>query len=135
MIEEFVKLDDLYKKNPFIYEINEDYYYIGHGICQWCASHDALDWFKLYREALDRIGRDKISSRSSDIVEEDLSVLVRYYRKVMAYSASNVEESERHTYRNQIDKLIASFSEIQKSELLRQMKDYENVFYYHRRRL
>ena len=134
MIERLVKLEDLYKKYPFIYEVSEDYYFIGWGICKRCDSSIALDYYEAYKKALFEAGMEKVSSGSNDIEEDKLDTLLYYFRKVKAYSDIAVDDEELLTFRKKIEEMVFSLSEKQKDELLRQLNDFVSVFYYYYRR-
>lgn len=134
MIENMIKLDDLYKKYPFIYETDGDYYYIGWGICKQCSSSIALDYYKLYKKTLNEIGEEKVASRNNDIDEEMLDTLLWCFRKVKAYSDIAVDNEDLRLFRGKIENFICSLSDEQQRTLLEQLRNFVNVFYYYYRR-
>ncbi|GEM_PF-2674457 len=45
-----IKIDDLFKLRPFIYECDGDCYVLGQGICQYCADTAITNDFSKYQK-------------------------------------------------------------------------------------
>jgi len=134
MVEKLVKLEDLYKKYPFIYELSGDYYIIGLGICKLCCSSNAITYYEAFKKSLNEVGIEKVTMGSYDVAEDKLDTLLYYFRKVIAYCDIAVDDAEPSTFRKKIENLISSLSNTRKDELLRQLKIFVNLFYYYYRR-
>lgn len=130
-----MKLEDLFKKYPFVYEVNQKYYYLGQGVCKECDSTFAISYFEDYKKFLEQIGRDVIASQTRNIDEESLDTLIYCFRKVKAYSDIKVEPEDYKTYRQRISDLVDTLSILEQQKLLQQLEDFVNVFYYYYKKI
>ncbi len=135
MTMNLIKLDDMYKKYPFIYKVSGEYYYIGAGICKACTDADAINYYNDYLNAMLAIGREELSSHNIERRDSRVENLIYYFRKVILCSEINIDKNDQSTYRRDIEVLIDLLSEEQKDSLLMQLVDYVNVFYYYNRDL
>lgn len=78
-----VKLEDIIKKYPFMYEVNGKIYHIGNFVFKECDNQIALEYFNNYKSLIDRINRNKFVDRQLD--ETETEELVYYFRKIIAY--------------------------------------------------
>ena len=128
-------LEDLYKKYPFVYKLDGEYFFIGWGIFKTCNSEMAICYYEKYEKLLQIIGEDKLELKSYDIDEEQLESIIKYFRKIKAYSDIAVVEDDMPNFRKMIDEFISMRSTEQQEELLRQLRNFVNVFHYYYRML
>ena len=62
-----MRLEDLYKKYPFVYKLDEKYFFLGWGICKTCNSEMAIYYFEKYEELLQTIGEEKLESKEKEL--------------------------------------------------------------------
>lgn len=127
-----MRLEDLYKKYPFVYKLDGEYFFLGWGICRPCNSEMAIHYFEKYEELLQVIGEEKIESNSYDIGRAELESIIKYFRKVKAYSDVAVSDEDMPVFRKNFNDFILTRSAEQQKELLRQLKNFVNVFHYYR---
>ena len=128
-----MRLEDLYKKYPFVYKLDEKYFFLGWGICKTCNSEMAIFYFEKYEELLQTIGEEKLESKSYDIEEAELESLIKCFRKVKAYSDIAVSDEDMPVFRKNLNEFILARSAEQQEALLRQLKNFVNVFHYYYR--
>ena len=128
-----MRLEDLYKKYPFVYKLDENYFFLGWGICKTCNSKMTIYYFEKYEELLQTIGEEKIESKSYDIEEAELEGIIKCFRKVKAYSDIAVSDEDMPVFRKNLNEFILARSAEQQEELLRQLKNFVNVFHYYYR--
>ena len=102
-----MRLEDLYKKYPFVYKLDDNYFFIGWGICKVCDSEGAITYFKKYEELLQIIGEEKLESKSYDIEEAQLESIIKCFRKVKAYSDIAVVEDDMPIFRKTLNEFIS----------------------------
>lgn len=128
-----MKLEDLYKKYPFIYEVNNVYYYLGWGICKICDSEIALSYYRKYKNCIQSIGSEVLAG-NKEIDDGQLDQLLYYFRKVKAYSDIATDEKEMSSFRNDITQFLNHLKEEEKNMLYVQLTDFVNTFHYYYRR-
>lgn len=128
-----INLKDIYKKYPFVYELDGEYYFLGWGICKICNSEMAIYYYKKYQELVQKIGEETLALRSYDIDETELESLIKCFRKVKAYSDIATNENEMAFFREELNNFVATRCIEQQEDLLRQLKNFVNVFHYYYR--
>lgn len=93
----------------------------------------AIFYFEKYEELLQTIGEEKLESKSYDIEEAELESLIKCFRKVKAYSDIAVSDEDMPVFRKNLNEFILARSAEQQEELLRQLKNFVNVFHYYYR--
>lgn len=127
-----INLEDLYKKYPFVYELDEEYFFLGWEICKPCNSEMAIYYYKKYEELVQKIGEEILALRSYDIDETELESLIKSFRKVKAYSdiATDencdiaTDENEMAVFRDKLNNFVATRCIEQQETLLRQLKNF-----------
>lgn len=127
-----VKLEDITKKYPFIYEVKDDFYIIGCGAFAPCKSQFAISYYQNYREAINKLGRDFIQEHHYDY-PEDFDALVYNFRKVKAYADIGIPNEDRAMAGRIIPEFLESLDEKEKEKLLHQVEDYVASFWYYNR--
>lgn len=130
-----MKLEDLYKKYPFVYQIDGEYYYLGNGVCKVCDSRFAISYYEEYKKILHQIGEDVVASESYNIDGDLLDSLIYNFRKVKAYSNVESTNEDQVSYRKKIADLIDSLTEDEKIKILNQLENFVRVFRYYYRKL
>jgi len=130
-----MKLEDLNKKYPFVYQVDGKYYYLGNGVCKVCDSRFAISYYEEYKKILCQIGEDVVASESYNIDDDLLDSLICNFRKVKAYSNIESKKEDRVSYRKRIADLIDSLTEEEKIQLLKQLENFVHVFRYYYRKL
>lgn len=128
-----VKLEDISKKHPFIYEIDNTFYIMGANAFEEYDSI-GLDYYRKYRECINKFGREKIYPYSlSNEDPKEVKNLVRAFSKVKTYAdAAKTDNFRAHI---ELEEFIANLSEDNRKKLLEQLEDYVNVFWYYDRSL
>ena len=127
-----IKLEDITKKYPFIYEINNDYYIMGLDAFEKCQSDRAINRYKEYKAEINRLGREAIQQQKYDN-SDDFSALVFYFRKVMSHANINSSFEECSKNRHNLHDFLCNLKPSEKEILLRQLEDYVAVFGYYNR--
>lgn len=126
-----VKLEDLYKKYPFMYEVDGEIYVIGHGVFKKNDSGIAAEYFSRYREYIDRIGRENIQPYELDDVDAD--GLIYLYKKVLAYADIAHTEYDKD-FKTNLFEFISELGNEKKDMLYAQLEDFIRSFWYYNRR-
>ena len=134
MINSIVKLEDIHKKYPFIYEVDEEYFYIGFGVCERCDSSSALKYYEQYKKSCVEIDLGKIISMSYDIDDDLLDAMLFSFRKVKAYSEIEADNTEASIQRKKTEDLIDSLSGEQRDNLYEQLLVFVGAFQLNNRR-
>lgn len=129
-----MNLENLYKKYPFIYKVEDKYYYLGWGICNECTSEIAIHYYEKYIELIKKIGEDTLATKGHNMGDAELDNLLYLFRKVMAYSDIEVKEEEMHGFKKKLNAFLETNSETQNIELEKQLTNFIHVFYYYYRR-
>lgn len=128
-----MNLEDLYKKYPLIYEVNNMYYYLGWGICKICDSDIALSCYKKYKKCIQSIGSEVIAS-NKNIDDEQLEQLLYYFRKVKAYSDIVTDKNDMPNFKNELFQFLNQLDKGEQDKLCDQLTDFVNTFHYYNRR-
>lgn len=124
-----VELEEIYKKYPFVYEVNEELMIIGSGVFKQCTQDIIQTYYNRYKEKIREIGRDKILTHKLDDVEID--TLIYLFRKLMSYADVSSDTYDGNAKGNLL-KYLSGLSQEGKEELLLQLEDYIYCFgYYH----
>lgn len=130
-----VKLEDLYKKYPFIYEVDEKYYYIGWGICKECTSKFALSYYEDFKKTVEEVGEEILAQGDCNKIDEDqLDSLLYFFRKVKAYSDIEVDSNDMPTFRKQLNDFLDGISLEEKQKLQHQLEIFVDTFHYYYKR-
>lgn len=128
-----MNLEDLYKKYPYIYEVNNGYYYLGWGICKICDSNIALSYYEKYKKCIQSIGSEVIAS-NKNIDDEQLDQLLYYFRKVKAYSDIATDKNDMPNFKNELFQFLNQLDKGEQEKLCEQLTDFVNTFHYYNRR-
>lgn len=126
-------LGDLYKKYPFIYEIDNAYYYIGWGICKRCNSDMALHYYSKYKDCIQYVDLKAIAE-GRNLDNQQFDDLLYYFRKVLAYSDIAVKREDMPEFRQDIYKLIKQLDDIENEKLFQQLINFVSVFHLYYKR-
>jgi len=126
-----VNLEDLYKKYPFIYEVDGELYVIGHGVFRKNTSVIAERYFRSYRECVNKVGRENIIPYELSV--QDADALTDLYKKVMDYASIAAMESDNE-YKGKLFDFIYGLDKEKQDSLYEQLEDYIKVFWYYNRR-
>ena len=121
---QIIKLNELYKKYPFIYKVHDDYFFIGTGICKPCYSKVALDYFNRYTSILNDVDDKMIIEYSDWLSRIDGNIkdaLLYCFRKIKAYSESNVDTKDLLIFKKRIEDFTLHLSESEKTDLHKQL--------------
>jgi len=109
--EVFPMLERLLKLPGFIYQINQDYYYLGKWICKACTEVNETDCVMMYE-----------MSRSAD----DFQETALYFNKLRAYSDFALEiPYNAAAIRKNMSELIDSLSDASRLRLEKQIQHVE----------
>lgn len=114
-------LNELYKKHPFIYCINEKYYAMGQRVCAECPSNivGLSGPYRIYKEALNK----EMSQLDAWKIVHKLMFRAEYVR-------DNIDGDNKTSFSEKLEKL--NFSENEKKELENQLLDFINFWKKHR---
>ncbi len=132
MIQNMRELEGICKKYPFVYEGTEEFFFIGSGICKKCTSEMALYYYDLYKKCIKEIGEENLASKYSAIDEDKLEQLLYYFRKVKAHSDIALEDNYVDC-RKETMELLYSMPDKEQMDVLRQLRNFVNVFHYYHR--
>ena len=127
-----VKLEDIIKKYPFMYEIDGELYHIGYGIFKKCTSAFAENYYKNFVKTVNEIDRNRIKPYTLESEEAD--TLVYYFRKVKSYSdladsRENIAEENKKAFT-----FINNLTQETKDDLLKQLEVFVDSFWYYNHR-
>ncbi len=127
-----IRLEDIKAKYPFIYEIKDNYYIMGHDTFAICNSDAAISRYKEYRNEINRIGREAVQQHIYNNPNE-YSDLVYYFRKVMFHANIDVPFEECSLNRNNLREFLVTLNASERDILLHQLEDYVATFWYFNR--
>ena len=127
-----IKLEDITNKYPFIYEVQDKFYIIGRSTFAVCSSRFAIEYFRLYREEIKKLGRLYIQERHYDN-KSDFNSLVYYFRKVKAYANIDLPNEEKVKAKERIYEFLDKLKLEERQSLLEQVEDYVASFWYFNR--
>lgn len=127
-----VKLDDLIKKYPFMYEVNGEIYQIGCGVFKICDSRIGITYFMQYRDFIKKVGRENIIKYKLQGEEEEH--LVYLFRKIKAYSELDEQNVSIGEANEKILTFIDSLNKEYTDDLREQLEDYINSFWHYNRK-
>lgn len=125
-------LDDLTKKYPFMYEVDDKVYQIGLGVFKECDSLIRKTYFMRYREFIKKVGRDNIVRDKLQGEEEEY--LIYLFRKIKTYSELDEINILIGEVNKEIRMFIDSLNSEQKNNLGEQLEDYINSFWHYYKR-
>lgn len=126
-----IQLEDIYKKYPFIYEVEGNLYQFGSGAFKEGVSKQGEQYYSLYKEELNRIGRDNI--RPHELEAMDVKTLVYAFRKIKSYCDCENQNTDYNESKHNLLGYIENLSADAKNDLLQQIEDYVHVFWYYNR--
>lgn len=127
-----IKLEDIIKKYPFMYEIDGELYHIGNGVFEKCTSQFAEHYYEKFVNTVDGINRDRIKPYTLE--DEEADTLVYYFRKVKSYSdladsSENITEASKKAF-----SFINNLTQETKDDLLKQLEIFVDSFWYYNHR-
>lgn len=128
-----IKLEDIVKKYPFMYEVEEKIYYIGNGVFRECTDSLSFEYFKRYRDYIVLVGRETIAT--SSLNNEEAEALTYYFRKVKNRSDYDKNIDDPIQAKKDALEFISNLSYETTKKLFLQLEDYVNIFknYYYPR--
>lgn len=127
-----LKIEDIIKKYPFMYEADGEIYHIGHLVFMKCNNQIALRYFNNYQSLIDRMDRDKFINGQLD--ETETEDLVYYFRKIKAYSEICPLEERNINSNKETINFISALNKESKNSLLVQLENYVYAFQYYSRK-
>jgi len=124
-----IKIEDIIKKYPFMYEVNGEIYHIGHLVFAKCDNQIALQYFNNYQSLIDQIDRDKFINGQID--ETEIEDLVYYFRKIKAYSEIHPLEDRTSKSNKDAMRFISELNEESENNLFAQLENYVYAFQYY----
>lgn len=132
---ENVKLNDISKKYPFVYEVDGKLVVMGAGILYQFPQEDFFvrrNWNN-YRETIEKIGRNRLDADTLN--SDEKTEMVRVFHTLIM-TGSQIEDAERskghhRTPEEVIWKYLENLDESQKKGTLQQMEDYIRCFHYY----
>lgn len=115
-----ITIEDIYKKEPFLYLVGDTYYYLGDGICLECLSKGELDWLKRFNESVDgyREGLLNLENLDREIIES----IDFWFSKIVTSGRNKRKDNKHSEQQNKMKRLIESCVEDEKKALLEQLR-------------
>ena len=126
-----LKIHDITKKYPFMYEVNDQIFCMGQGVFQIYTDVMGLEYFKKYRNEITFLGREFISQPYPD--HRDVKNLVHYYERVKTYSESTTKTENPAEVKAKLLAFLDSLTPDEQDKLSKQLEDYINVFRHYNR--
>lgn len=132
---ENVKLNDISKKYPFVYEVDGKLVVMGAGILYQFPQEDFFvrrNWNN-YRETIEKIGRNRLDAYV--LASDEKTEMAQVFCKLIIIG-KQIEDMERRkghhrTPEDDVRKYLADLDENQKKNVLQQLEDYVRCFHYY----
>lgn len=128
-----IQLEDIIKKYPFMYEVNNKVYHIGAYVFKECKNPLALGYFQEYQDFIKSIDRNKLINHLFN--ENEMEYLVYLFGKIKAYSDDDSFKPLVNASNNEALTFINTLNEESKKELLFQLENYVYSFWYYNRKI
>lgn len=125
------QLQDITKKYPFMYEVNDEVYCMGQGVFHICTDVMGLEYFNQYRKEVLSLGRDFIEQPYPE--DRDIKKLVYYYGKVITYSEPKMKAEDPAKIKGNLLAFLDALSPDAQEKLTEQLEDYIDVFRHYNR--
>lgn len=125
------QLQDITKKYPFMYEVNDEVYCMGQGVFHICTDVMGLEYFNQYRKEVLSLGRDFIKQPYPE--DRDIKKLVYYYGKVITYSEPKMKAEDPAKIKGNLLAFLDTLSPDAQEKLTEQLEDYIDVFRHYNR--
>ena len=125
------QLQDITKKYPFMYEVNDEVYCMGQGVFHICTDVMGLEYFNQYRKEVLSLGRDFIEQPYPE--DRDIKKLVYYYGKVITYSEPKMKVEDPAKIKGNLLAFLDALSPDAQEKLTEQLEDYIDVFRHYNR--
>ena len=125
------QLQDITKKYPFMYEVNDEVYCMGQGVFHICTDVMGLEYFNQYRKEVLSLGRDFLEQPYPE--DRDIKKLVYYYGKVITYSEPKMKAEDPAKIKGNLLAFLDALSPDAQEKLTEQLEDYIDVFRHYNR--
>lgn len=116
----------LFKSQPFIYKINDKYYFLGSDIYRLCTDQE-ISLYKKYCDAFSVL--EKRAPETIDwLTKNDVSEIVFYFNKIISDNVTDCNNQREAKAHNQIQALILSLSDETVKDIFEQRKRREYAY-------
>lgn len=124
-----MRIKDLYKKHPFIYELDGEYFYLGQGICRKCGSQRAISYYEKFKECIDAIGEKNIDPYECDKKgDEVFDNLILNFKKTYKSCKFVSTEKDISAATKKLDDFLSQLNPHETAEIERQLGIFTSVF-------
>ncbi len=124
-----IKIEDIVKKHPFIYEVEGSLYYIGNGVFRSCNDPISYTYYENYKKYIDVIGRERIAG--SKLNNDEINNLLYYFKRILMRSDFDRAIDEPIQARKNTLQFLLDLSEESSAELIGQLEDFVVIYKYY----
>lgn len=123
-----VNLEDIVKKYPFVYKVNNRYYCIGCFKFAECNNTLIHNYYDKYEEII--AGISQVRWQTNKLSKDESDLVLYYFKRMRGYADSILVSDSPDKVRKQTLEFIFNLADEEKLNLLSQLKDFVYAYQY-----